>query len=164
MQLMIIKVLKWVFGKLHSVPWSYPLCLVKDSKVADLGFMHHISISSLIRRGIVWVPFIWVVMYGSIFPLRLGKWELWEHDWIHCRSREVILGAVSRTHVWCARKQYRMLGDSILRGDVVTRAMMWVVTCHMHGCGVYVCGCIALNSCSACSYCGRAEMSFLQVR
>ena len=36
--------------------------------------------------------------------------------------------------------QYRMLGDSVLRGDAVTRAMMWVVTRHMHGRGVYVCG------------------------
>jgi len=53
-----------------------------------------------------------------------------------------------------------MLGDSILRGDAVTRAMMWVVT---HQCldVVFMCvGCIALNSCSACSYCGWAEMSF----
>jgi len=33
-----------------------------------------------------------------------------------------------------------MLGDSVLRGDAVTRAMMWVVTHHMHGRGVYVCG------------------------
>jgi len=102
--------------------------------------MHHISISSLIRRAIVWVPFIWVVIYGSIFPLRLGKWELWEHDWIHCRSRGVLLGAVSCIHVWCAWEQYHMLGDSVLRGDAVIRAMMWVVTCHMHRRGVCVCG------------------------
>ena len=102
--------------------------------------MHHISISSLIRRAIVWVPFIWVVMYGSILPLRLGKWVLWEHDRIHYRSREVLLGAVSYTHVWCAWEQYRMLGDSVLRGNAVTRAMMWVVTRHMHGRGVYACG------------------------
>jgi len=33
-----------------------------------------------------------------------------------------------------------MLGDSVLRDDAVTRAMMWVVKRHMHGCGVYVCG------------------------
>jgi len=102
--------------------------------------MHHISVSSLIRRAIVWVPFIWVVMYGSILPLRLGKLKLWEHDRIHCWSREVILGAVSCTHVWCAWEQYRMLEDSVLRGDAVTRAMMWVETHHMHGCGVYVYG------------------------
>ena len=55
------------------------------------------------------------------------------------------------------------VGNSVLRGDAVIRAMMWVVTRHMHGrVSVYV-GCIALNSCSACSYCGWAEMSFLQV-
>jgi len=94
---------------------------------------------SLIRRAIVWVPFIWVVMYGSILPLRL-KWELWEHDRIHCRSSEVLLGAVSCTHVWCAWEQYRMFGDSVLRGDAVTRAMMRVVTHHMHESGVYACG------------------------
>jgi len=33
-----------------------------------------------------------------------------------------------------------MVGDSVLRGDAVIRAMMWVVTHNMHGCGVYVCG------------------------
>jgi len=33
-----------------------------------------------------------------------------------------------------------MLGDSVLRGDAVTRVMMWVVTHHRHGCGVHVCG------------------------
>ena len=102
--------------------------------------MHHISILSLIRRAIVWVPFIWMVMYGSIFPLCLGKWDLWEHDRIHYRSRGVLLGAVSCTHVACAWEQYRMLGDSVLRGDAVIRAMMWVVTCHMHRRGVCVCG------------------------
>ena len=96
-------------------------------------------------------------------PLCLGKWELWEHDRIHCRSREVLLCAVSCTHVWCVWEQYRMMGESVLRCDAVTRAMMWVVTRHMHGRGVYVCGCIALNSCFACSYCDWAEMSFLQV-
>jgi len=32
-----------------------------------------------------------------------------------------------------------MLGDSILRGDAVIRAMMWVVVRHMHRCGTYVC-------------------------
>jgi len=63
----------------------------------------------------------------------------------------------------CAWEQYRLLGDSVLRGDAVTRAMMWVVTRHMHGwVSVYV-GCIALNSGSAYSYYGWAEMSFLQV-
>jgi len=107
--------------------------------------MHHVSISSLIRRAIVWVPFIWVVMYGSIWPLRLGKWELWEHDRIHCRSRGVLLGVVSCTHGWCAWEQYRMLGDSILRGDAVIRAMMWVVARHMHGRGVCVCGVYSFN-------------------
>ena len=57
-----------------------------------------------------------------------------------------------------------MLGDSVLRGDAITRAMMWVVTHHMHGSGVYACGVVDLNSCSACSYCGWAEMSLLQVQ
>jgi len=33
-----------------------------------------------------------------------------------------------------------MLGDSVLRGDAVTRAMMWVVARHMHRCGTSVCG------------------------
>jgi len=33
-----------------------------------------------------------------------------------------------------------MLGDSVLRGDVIIRAMMGVVTYHMHGSGVYACG------------------------
>jgi len=56
-----------------------------------------------------------------------------------------------------------MLGDSVLRGDAVTRAMMWVVhVICMDGVSMCV-GCIALNSCSACSYCGWVEMSFLQV-
>ena len=56
-----------------------------------------------------------------------------------------------------------MLGDSVLRGDAVIRAMMWVVARHMHGrVSVYV-KCIVKNSCSARSYCGWAEMSFLQV-
>jgi len=57
-----------------------------------------------------------------------------------------------------------MLEDSVMRGDAVTRAMMWVVTHHVHGCGVYCVGCKALNSCSARSCCGWAEMSFVQVR
>jgi len=90
--------------------------------------MHHISISSLIRRAIVWVLFIWVVMCGSILPLRLVKWELSQ------------LGAVPCTDVWCVWEQYHMLENSILRGDAVTRAMMGVATRHMHGRGVYVCG------------------------
>ena len=102
--------------------------------------MHHISISSLIRRAIVWVPFIWMVMCGSILSLRLGKLELWEHDRMHCRSMGVLLGAVPCTHVWCVWEQCRMLGNSILRGDAVTRAMMGVATRHMHGWGVYMCG------------------------
>jgi len=102
--------------------------------------MHHISISSLIRRAIVWVSFIWMVMYGSLFPLRLGKWELWEYDRIHCQSRGVLLGAVSCTHIWCVWEQYRILGDSVRRGDAVIRAMMWVVARHMHRRGVCVCG------------------------
>ena len=102
--------------------------------------MHHISISLLIRRAIVWVPFIWVVMYGSICLLRLGKGELWEHDRIHCRSRGVLLGAVSCTHAWCVWEQYRMLGYSVRWGDAVVRAMMWVVARHMHGWGVSVYG------------------------
>jgi len=54
-----------------------------------------------------------------------------------------------------------MLGDSVLRGDVVIRAMMWVVAHHMRRCGAYVCGVHSLNSCPACSYCGWAKMSFL---
>jgi len=74
-------------------------------------------------------------MYGSILPLRLGKWELCEHDLIHCRSRGVLLGAVSCTHVWCAWEQYHMLGDSVPIGDAVIRTMMRVVTRHMHGRG-----------------------------
>ena len=102
--------------------------------------MHHIFISSLIRRAKVWVPFIWVVMYGSSFPLRPGKWELWEHDRIHCRSTGVLLGAVSCTHDWCVWEQYRMLEDSVLRGDAVIRAMMWVVARHVHGRGVCIYG------------------------
>jgi len=38
-----------------------------------------------------------------------------------------------------------MLEDSVLRGDAVTRAMMWVVTRHMHGRGVRVCGVYSFN-------------------
>jgi len=33
-----------------------------------------------------------------------------------------------------------MLGDFVLRGDAIIRAMMWVVVRHMHRCGAYVCG------------------------
>jgi len=47
---------------------------------------------------------------------------------------------MSCTHVQCAWEQYRMLGDSVLRGDAVIRAMMWVVAHHMRRCGAYVCG------------------------
>ena len=64
---------------------------------------------------------------------------------------------------WCVLGTVPHAGNSVLRGDAVIRAMMWVVTRHMHGwVSVYV-ECIVLNSCSALAYCGRAEMSFLQV-
>jgi len=33
-----------------------------------------------------------------------------------------------------------MLGDSVLRGDAVIKAMMWVVARHVHGRGVCVYG------------------------
>jgi len=38
-----------------------------------------------------------------------------------------------------------MLGDSVLRGDAVIRAMMLVVARHMHGQGVCVCGVYSFN-------------------
>ena len=48
-------------------------------KVLTWGFLL-VSVSSSIRRAIVWMPSAWVVMYGSKIPLRSGKCELWEHD------------------------------------------------------------------------------------
>jgi len=42
-----------------------------------------------------------------------------------------------------------MLGDSVLRADAVPRAMMWVVTHHMHGWGVCVCGVVDAKARSA---------------
>ena len=56
---------------------------------------------------------------------------------------------MSCTHVLVCLGTVPHVGNSVLRGDAVIRAMMWVVTHHMHGrVSVYV-GCIALNSCSA---------------
>ena len=64
---------------------------------------------------------------------------------------------------WCVLGTVPHAGNSVLRGDAVIRAMMWVVTRHMHGrVSVYV-KCIVLNFCYARPYCGWAEMSFLQV-
>ena len=60
-----------------------------------------------------------------------------------CESRGVLLGAVSCTHVLVSLGTVPHVGNSVLRGDAVIRAMMWVVTRHMHGrVSVYV-GCIA---------------------
>ena len=47
-----------------------------------------------------------------------------------CHAR---ISSVPRNSTTCG-------GDSILRGDAVTRAMMWVVARHMHRCGTSVCG------------------------
>ena len=68
---------------------------------------------------------------------------------------------MSCTHILVCLGIVPHVGNSVLRDDAIIRAMMWVVTRHMHGrVSVHV-GCIALNSCSASSYCGWAEMSFL---
>jgi hypothetical protein len=86
--------------------------------------------SAIHLNGNVWI----------IFPLRLGKCELWEHDRIHRRSREVLL-VLDHVHILhVPMKRYRMMGDSVLRGDAVTRTMMWVVALHIHVWGIHVCG------------------------
>ena len=52
---------------------------------------------------------------------------------------------MSCTHVLVCLKTVPHVGNSVLRGDAVIRAMMWVVTRHMHGrVSVYV-KCIVLN-------------------
>jgi len=54
-----------------------------------------------------------------------------------------LLGAVSCTHVLVCLGTIPHVGNSVLRDDAVIRAMMWVVTRHMHGrVSVYV-ECIA---------------------
>jgi len=61
----------------------------------------------------------------------------------------VLSGAVSCTHILVCLGTVPHVGNSVLRGNAVIRAMMWIVTRHMHGrVSVYV-GCIALISCSA---------------
>jgi len=61
---------------------------------------------------------------------------------------EPLTSKYQRCHVLVCLGIVPHVGNSVLRGDVVIRAMMSVVTRHMHGrVSVYV-GCIALNSCS----------------
>ena len=48
-------------------------------KVLTWGFLL-VSVSSSIRRAIVWMPSAWVVMYGSNYLYALVSGELWEHD------------------------------------------------------------------------------------
>ena len=49
------------------------------------------------------------------------------------------------TPVWCVLGTVPRVGDSVLRGDAVIRAKMWVATHHMHGrVSVYV-KCIVLK-------------------
>ena len=73
----------------------------------------------------------------------------------------LVLNHVHILHV--PMKRYRMMGDSVLRGDAVTRTMMWVVALHIRGGGYTCVECIAFNLVLHVSYCGWAEMSFLQV-
>jgi len=55
------------------------------------------------------------------------------------------------THIFrVLEKQYRMVGDSVLSGDVVIRVIMWVVACHIQVWGTCVCGMRSFNSFSAC--------------
>jgi hypothetical protein len=48
----------------------------------------------------------------------------------------LVLDHVHILHV--PMKRYRMMGDSVLRGDAVTRTMMWVVALHIQVWG-YTC-------------------------
>ena len=57
----------------------------------------------------------------------------------------MLLGVVSCAQVLVCLGIVPHVGNSVLRGDAVIRAMMWVVTRHMHGrVSVYV-KCIVLN-------------------
>jgi len=37
---------------------------------------------------------------------------------------------MSYTHNSCVYEKYHLVGVSVLRGDAVIRAMMWLVACH----------------------------------
>jgi hypothetical protein len=57
--------------------------------------------------------------------LRYGKWELWEHGRVHCRSREVLMWCRS-TYVLCAclYKGIQCVGVPSHGDDAVNRTMI----------------------------------------
>jgi len=69
---------------------------------------------------------------------------------MHRRSLEVLL-VLDRVHILhVPMKRYHMMGDSILRCNVVARTMIWVVALHICVWGRAYVECIAFKSCIAC--------------
>jgi len=102
-----------------------------------------------------------MVMNGSFFPYASVS-ESCESMIRYTAGLEKCFRVLCPTHIFrVLGKHYRMVGDSVLRGDAVIRVIMWVVACHIQV-WVPVCvECIALIPVLHVSCCGWAEMSFL---